>query len=330
MKQLVSIIVPIYNCEKFLEECILSILQQSYKDIEIILINDGSEDLSGEIALSYSKIDSRITYIKKNNEGVSNARNLGIKLAKGEYISFVDADDIIGKTYIEDMIEEITDVDFVLSGYKVWEMKKNKYIENKCPYFKGNIDEFILKIFDYINTPFLLGPCFKLFKLDILRKEEIKFPEELSYGEDALFVIEYLKKIKKIGCIENMNYTYRKCREDSLSSVYREDRIDIFYRINNNLKQLVTAYTNTLDEEIDKMFLQNFIYFLQELFCSNISYKKKKEIFYIKINEYNIDRLYYKIGKKSLIQKIFWFSYKTNAILVINILFKINNFRRRK
>ena len=94
-KELVSIVVPVYNCENYIERCIKSLLEQTYKNIEIILINDGSKDRSLDICKKYSNIDKRIVIIDKKNEGVSKARNTGIKKSNGKFISFVDADDLI-------------------------------------------------------------------------------------------------------------------------------------------------------------------------------------------------------------------------------------------
>lgn len=328
MNLIVSIIVPIYNCEKYLEQCILSILKQSYKNIEIILINDGSEDKSHEIAFKYAKLDSRIKYVTKKNEGVSKTRNLGIKLASGDYVTFVDADDFIEEKYIEDMILECKDMDFVMTGYKIWNMKNNECLKKECPYFYGNINEFVEVIFNYINVPFLLSPCFKLFRLEILKKNEIEFPEDISFGEDALFVLEYLKNIKKIKCMENVNYIYRRHGKESLSTFFREDKINIFYRICCKLDKVISKYNIKLKYQIKKMFLQNFISYLQEVFCSEITYRKKKMIFYKKFREFGIDKLCIYIKEKSLAQKMVWFSYKTKLFLPTYIGFKINNLKR--
>lgn len=329
MNQKVSIIVPIYNSEKFLKECILGLLNQTYKNTEIILINDGSHDGSEEISLDFAKRDSRIVYVKQKNEGVSKARNKGILLATGDYITFVDSDDIVLSTYIEDMVLEADNKEYIMSGYKVWNMKSNKYKEFKCPNFDGNIKEFINEIFKYISPPYLLGPCFKLFKKSILLKNNIYFPEDISFGEDAEFVINYLEHVNTIKCIENINYIYRKTGNDSLSSVFREDKIDIFFRINSDLKKLINKYSNTFDEEIKKMFLQNFIAYLQELFISDKYYKEKRLIFYKKINEYEIYKIMNNIKNTSISQKMVYISYRTKILLPTYIAFQINNIRRR-
>lgn len=330
MNKKVSIIVPIYNSENVLKDCILSIINQTYKNIEIILINDGSSDKSGEIALSYARLDSRIKYIEQINEGVSKARNKGISLATGEYITFIDSDDIVSNTYIEDMILLSNDKEYIMSGYKVWNMKKNTYEEFRCPSFDGNISEFINVIFKYVSPPYLLGPCFKLFRRNILIDNNIIFPEDISFGEDAEFVIDYLEHIQTVRCIENINYVYRKNDNNSLSMVFREDKIDIFFRINSHLKRLINNYSNIFDEEIKRMFFQNCVVYSQELFTSNVSYKKKRLIFYQKMNEYEINKLFVNIKEKSIAQKILYFSYKSKILLPTYMAFQINNIKRRR
>ena len=101
---LVSVVVPVYKCERYIEKCILSIVGQTYQNLEIIVVIDGTFDRSGEICNQIAKDDKRIVVVEKNNEGVSVARNVGLRLAKGEWISFVDGDDWLEKTYIEDLI----------------------------------------------------------------------------------------------------------------------------------------------------------------------------------------------------------------------------------
>ena len=118
-KKLYSIIVPVYNCEQYLEKCLNSLLKQSYKNIEIILINDGSNDNSEKICLNYKKLDSRIKYYKKDNGGVSSARNLGINVCNGDYITFLDSDDYLDIDTIEFINNYInkSDIDLIRYGF---------------------------------------------------------------------------------------------------------------------------------------------------------------------------------------------------------------------
>ena len=122
MKDLVSVIIPIYNSEKYLKECIASILKQSYENIEVILIDNDSKDKSQEIALSFKKEDSRIIVISKKNEGTSNARNKGIDISNGKYIMFVDSDDILEENAIENLVNKDGEkIDLIVGNYTLLE-----------------------------------------------------------------------------------------------------------------------------------------------------------------------------------------------------------------
>lgn len=133
MNPLISVIVPVYNVERYLNQCIDSILAQTYKDFELILVDDGSKDKSGEICDEYVKKDSRIRVFHKKNGGVSSARNYGIDNAQGTYICFVDSDDWVDETYLEDMLKP-GDYDWIIQGIKIndkYRIYKNEFLKDK-------------------------------------------------------------------------------------------------------------------------------------------------------------------------------------------------------
>ena len=192
----VSIIVPIYNTEKYLKKCIDSLISQSLKDIEIILINDGSLDNSDKIIKGYK--DKRIKYIKKDNEGIGKTRNLGIRKASGQFIMFIDSDDYIDKDCALKMYEKAikSNCDLVMSNYF---RDRNGTIEEV--YFSSFKDSSVFdnpSIFMNIN----LGPCNKIYKRELLLDNKIFFEEKLKY-EDVPFVIKTLLNAKKIGKIDD-------------------------------------------------------------------------------------------------------------------------------
>lgn len=123
MNEQVAIIVPVYNSSRFLSECIESIIAQTYKNIEIILVDDGSKDNSLEIIEHYAQIDVRIKYVSINNQGVSNARNVGVMMAQSEKVVFVDSDDTVDRNLIEALITQAADVDFVMCGYENYDVE---------------------------------------------------------------------------------------------------------------------------------------------------------------------------------------------------------------
>lgn len=195
MGDLISVIVPVYNVERYLNKCIDSIINQTYKNIEIILIDDGSEDNSGKICDEYKKIDKRVVVVHKINEGVSTARNIGIEIANGRWISFIDSDDWIEEKYFEKMIytaqEENADV--ILCAYnKIWKDRvENINTSNNNKLY--NSKEYLI---NSLNPQTGFGFChMKLINRDVIDKS--RFDNRLLVGEDALFNIQISSNIKK-------------------------------------------------------------------------------------------------------------------------------------
>ncbi|MBS5924675.1 glycosyltransferase family 2 protein [Clostridium perfringens] len=220
MKVSISIIVPIYNSEKYLERCIDSLINQTLRNIEIILVNDGSTDKSLNIIKRYSSMDSRIKIIDKKNGGVSSARNEGIHLSTGKYISFVDSDDWCEHDMFEKMylIAEQYNVEFVNIGYYM-ENKNGKILTINKPkkFLYSNNTKEVSKILSKIELGYSV---MKLYRRDILKDNNVEFNIELCLGEDAVFVQDYLMFIKSIAIIDSASYHYVRCNSQSLSNKY--------------------------------------------------------------------------------------------------------------
>lgn len=206
-KDLVSIIVPVYNSAEFLSKCVDSLLCQQYVNIEIILVNDGSTDDSEKICLNYEKIDQRIQYLFKDNGGASSARNYGLQRARGKFVTFVDSDDYVGKNYVYDMVSAHDGLDdvFVISGMR---LRKN----NEIGYF-SYAPEVVTKeniISDFQKKQFFLhgGPTSKLFSLSIIKQYNIQFNTRLKNYEDLIFCLDYLSHVSKIKYIQSTEYVY--------------------------------------------------------------------------------------------------------------------------
>ncbi len=220
---LVSIIVPVYNVEEYLPDCIESIINQIYKNIEIILIDDGSPDNSGLICDEYAKKDDRIKVIHKVNEGVSTGRNKGIEAAKGEFIVFVDSDDFLNPDSIEILVNKQAknDFDFVCGKLKRITNEKSEVPDIITgEYFNENVFE---SIFDILEVYGIMGPCAKLFKTGIIKENELHFMEDVTFGEDSIFVLEYIEKSKSVAIINNVVYNYNCMNESSASCRYHEN-----------------------------------------------------------------------------------------------------------
>lgn len=196
----ISIIVPIYNAEKYLNKCIESLINQTKKELEFILVNDGSTDNSEEIIKSYK--DKRIKYFKNENQGIGKTRNFGIEKATGKYIMFVDSDDYIDKNMAKLMFDKAfsNSLDMVVCDY--YKVINNENIEEKLPSFK----QTTLKNSPNLLCDINLSPWNKIYKTSLIKDNNIKFVENLKY-EDAPFVIEALDKANKVGKVNKcLNY----------------------------------------------------------------------------------------------------------------------------
>lgn len=201
----ISIIVPIYNNEKFLHRCIESILRQTFINFELILVDDGSSDNSGFICDQYTQQDNRIHTFHKLNEGVSSTRNLGLKHSNGEWITFIDSDDWIEKDYLETLFEgkntDLSIVSFSVEG-------NNEKYGNHFPtgfFYKQDIGKLLT---EHGECTQLLAPWCKLFKTSIIKEKKIQFNTNFHTVEDTVFVLEYLAHVKSIYSNQIPSYHY--------------------------------------------------------------------------------------------------------------------------
>ena len=204
-KDLISIIIPVYKVEKFLEKCVNSVLNQTYKNLEIILVDDGSPDNCPALCDELAKKDKRIKVIHKKNGGVSSARNDGLDNATGKYICFVDSDDYIEPTYAEELHKAITENDVqmaVCEFYDVYENKKEVGFpfERDFVFNISNTEKF------NNNIEKLSSPTNKIYITEVLKNH--RFRTNLKYGEDQIFNYDYIEKIQSIACIHKSLYNY--------------------------------------------------------------------------------------------------------------------------
>ena len=177
----VSIIVPVYNAEAYLEKCINSILAQCFKDFELLLIDDGSKDKSGEICDKYASLDNRIQVFHKQNNGVSSARNIGLDRAKGKWITFIDSDDWIDNTYLDSFLKQSDEVNLIISGCRCFgdNLKSINLQEASI-----NIENELYDIWKkhYYSGDFIYWyPWGKFYKNSIIQKNKLRFVEKMIY-----------------------------------------------------------------------------------------------------------------------------------------------------
>lgn len=212
----VSIIVPVFNADRYLYECLQSISSQSYNNIEIICINDGSSDHSLEIINSFATMDSRIKVISKENGGLSSARNAGLNVSSGEFITFVDADDILDPHAIKTMIEAITldNADILVFGTQIFPFdptsnRDTQIAKKMIPAKKNYSGKDICEIALFEEHTCSVHVWNKIYRRTLFA-HGIRFDEEILFGEDRCFLFDIFPFAEKLGLIETPLYNYRQ------------------------------------------------------------------------------------------------------------------------
>lgn len=241
MKPKVSVIIPTYNSERYITNCITSIINQTYKNLEIIIIDDGSVDSTRSKVEDIINKDSRVKIFNQINSGPSVARNNGIQQATGEYIVFVDSDDKVNNLYIEKLVIQMLkdDLDCVCCGYIEESTYGNVNLNHFwCDNEKIDKDQFINFVFNGVGGVLWA----KIFKRSIIIENNIRMNPKIFMCEDLIFILEYLKYSNKFGVINDYLYHYNRLNESSISSNininYLENYIEVIYEIEKLLKEL--------------------------------------------------------------------------------------------
>ncbi|MEG1311456.1 MAG: glycosyltransferase family 2 protein [Romboutsia sp.] len=279
----VSIIIPVYNCEKYIGKCLDSILNQSYIGYEVIVIDDGSTDDTLNIIKKYSISNENIKYFSQKNSGPSTARNYGIEVSKSEYLVFIDADDTIQEKYLEILLEKIIylNVDIVACGY----IDISKYGIYKLNDFYAN--EEVIQREKFTDCIFLgTGGTLwgKIFKREIVEKYKLRLNPDIFMCEDMLFLLEYTMKCSKYGVIKENIYRYNRLNDNSISSKtnfnYYNKLILVVERIEKILKE-----NNFSNDYIDKIITNRIMNLSISLIIMQHKYKHSNRI---KVNNLRI------------------------------------------
>lgn len=322
MKCKLSIIIPIYNCEKYIGKCVDSLLKQKYDDFEIILVDDGSTDGSTRICEDYSNHYKKVIFIHKENGGVSSARNAGLKKAHGKYIGFIDADDFVSSDMFFKMICEIekNNCDMAICGYYV--VKNNEKIfkdwEKNVPHVLSK-EEFLY----YLSGKFYRGFVWnKLYKKSLIKS--LTFDESISICEDMLFNVNYGKNVNKVVFLKEKLYNYVIRCGSAVNSKYSEKCLTEI----KSYKKIISLLYDC-EEKVYIGFceaaLETALKIKLKTIGNNISTDEKKII-----NDF-IDENYIKILKDSNIgfnKKTYFWIFK-NCIYIVWI-FKMVMKRRKK
>ncbi len=268
--ELISVIVPIYNLKDYIGKCVESILHQTYRNLEIILVDDGSTDGSGEIIEKIKEKDDRIKVIRKENGGVSSARNAGLDIAQGEYIGFVDGDDRIEPDMYEFLHDTLVanDADIACCGWRRGENCETKK-ESKLQILRG--DEKCVQF--ALEKSVSFGVCDKLFKKKIIGK--IRFNTEISIGEDFLFGFSVFYDAQKVVVYNLGKYHYIK-RNDSVTEGMKENTFDHFRVLHILEKQY--GHNQALNKIFKDRFVRMSIMILKNITCYNVFEEKYGEI----------------------------------------------------
>lgn len=257
----ISIIIPVYNAEHYIERCISSILVQSFKDFEILLINDGSTDKSPEICDILKKHDPRIHVYHKKNTGASDTRNYGIHLSTGKYLSFIDADDYIAKDMLQTLYEEAekTNSDMVMCNYYIDSDKKlypaaMKYDDMYAT--QSEVRNGLLKRYYENNQTGLYSLCNKLFRRLLIEENKIKMDTKLVRGEDAWFVFDYLKVCSKVTYIPIPLYYYYQNK----NSIMHQVQLDQYEKWVYTRKRLLEENKSLKFQLDNQQFYSGFCY----------------------------------------------------------------------
>lgn len=327
-KELVSIIIPIYNVELYLKKCVQSVIDQTYNNLEILLVDDGSKDTSGLICDELKELDSRIKVFHKKNGGLADARNYGINNANGKYLYFLDSDDYIKNTTIEDLYNSIkqSNADVSVGKFIYVDDEKEIFTQNLTSKFYDNENIQTKQfLYDAIFAPsFMVSAVNKLYKKELIDSFNHRFEHNhLIFAEDYLFNMKLLCKLKKIVINEESIYYYYQ-NPKSIIHTYKKSLVE---RYINLLKSLVDFYKTNNDGIVYK----NIIFFtLFNIYhnCSLNEYENSKHTFS------SIKRTIELINKNNDIldklKKYIEFDFTSNISFFNRLFFKLFKFCLRK
>jgi len=319
---LVSIIVPVHNSERYLVNTINSILHQDFADFELIIVDDGSKDRSGEICDGFLKVDSRIKVFHQFNAGPSRARNKGIEYACGKYLALVDADDKVESRWLSSMVQaaEEDQLDLVCTGYKKvsvsgeeLQIKSEVSINSYLLEGKKNI----MAHFDTMLSSGVFNQFWnKLYRSDLVKGHMI-IDEQFNIGEDFVFNLNYISKCNRIGMLDCALYNY-VINFSGLTHRYRENKFQILSELNQKLKDFLEK--NDLRTEIaDYRLIRTCFSCFMELFHKEANFPLFKKLEYVEIilNDESILNVTKHFKPRRFVEKCLFSILKSRSSLII-------------
>lgn len=334
----VSIVVPVYNVEKYLVRCVESILAQTYRHFELLLVDDGSTDASGRLCDRLALTDSRIKVLHKENGGVSSARNLGLDNADGEWVCFCDSDDVVQPKYLGSMVNAIVaDSSLVMASYRREDGLTFKLEEGTV--WHGNmVRRFFEQKWIAVSAPYA-----KLYNRSILETHSIRFPVDIHMGEDAIFILDYINVVEAITALNACHYFVRSV-SGSLSSRYYpfESEWKCYVMWRKGLLDFANRYGAVFENPLQKVWEartgEAFTRCLQSLYkcrCQESIKKRIRHLRHITKSDFQEYKNYFHPCKKSqclfkfiIVNHLFPFFICLNEIRQ-NIVMLLHSKRRR-
>lgn len=312
---LISVIVPVYNAEKYIVKCLESLIEAKREiELEIILINDGSIDNSLRFCEIYSTNYSFISVISQSNSGPSSARNAGIRLAKGEHLVFVDADDYVEKSYLSELYLSViqNNSDLACCGYydhSEYGIVKATNYGNQLNYLE--IKDFVPLVLDKVG-----GVLWdKIFRKEIIISNNILFNQEIRLSEDLLFVLEYLQYIDTISIVEKHLYHYNRIDQNGLSKVYDIKQYEYILKVNEIISNYLASFkvnTDSISMYLSKRKYGFLIQFCNNVALADLSFSKK----ILLLKTFRLKKGFDTITKGFLVP---WFEYPVSFFLKLKI-----------
>ena len=311
----VSVIIPVYRAEKFIHECIESVLNQTHTDLELILVDDGSPDNSGAICDEYALKDNRIKVFHQQNGGVCAARNKGLDMATGDYILFLDSDDYMPKDALETLYNDATQNDADIAIGRIFCNTESAEFDNNLQVWTGT--EALIKASE--DHPALYGCWSKLFKRELV--EDVRFVEGRKVHEDGYFLFLTLIKLPTITVRNKCTYIYRYNPDSASHEAFSEKYFDVLYFFNEK-KKIVDEQFPELSEKFNNKLVKAHITMLH-LFCKTKEKKYNKDVknsikMVRKYSKYFVPAvpgekkffLIVKYGGYPLFRRLYWIKYR--------------------
>ncbi len=320
-----SVIIPVYNSEKTIKRCIESIMSQERKDVEIIIINDGSTDKSESICQNLQNEYNNLVYICTKNGGVSSARNLGLSVAKGKYVMFVDSDDYVDSKCFE-IFDKYTQSDadyyqFVFSIEEKGTIKTERAWPESCANTEGEKEAFII---ESVITRSINSCWAKLYRRDVIEKESLRFCEELSVGEDLTFVFTFLLSADRIERIGRNVYFVDVSNKESLSRRYREnlsEQLICVYESMFNALEKSNIDVESVKKSLVWLHYRNAYSVVNDLSKSNLGFWERRKKLLDMCRLFNSK----KIAPVGLKCKIISIPVRFKLVGIVDIIFRVFN-----